>query len=81
MLQIARPPVVGAEQFGRHHLQKRLNFPLVRTCCARGASPPLPKRNAADVLLEHTALPVSPPCGTDGVFGLGNGMEGGQEEL
>ena len=73
--------MVGAEQFERHHLQVRFNFPNVRDCLARVASPPLPKRNAANVLLEHTALTVSTPCGTDGVFGFGYGTKGGQEEL
>ncbi len=72
--------MVGAEQFERHHLQVRLNFPNVRDCLARVASPPLPKRNAANVLLEHSALTVSLVT-TNGVLNLGQGVKGRQEEF
>ena len=79
--QMAGPPVVGPEQYGRHHLKVRLNFAKVRDCSARVASPPLPKRNAANVLLEHTSLTVSPPRDTDAPLSLGQGAKGGRKEL
>ena len=81
VLQIAGPLVAGAEQYGRHHLQVRLNFPQIRNGSARVASPPLPKRNAANVLLEHTSLAVRPPRDTNAPLSLGHGAKGGREEL
>eukprot|EP00959_Pyramimonas_sp_CCMP1952_P126288 2641086-Pyramimonas_sp.AAC.1 len=56
LLQIAGPLVVGPEQYGRHHFQVRRDFPVVRNCSACVAPPPLPKRNAANVLLERSAF-------------------------
>jgi len=79
ILQIAGPLVVGAEQYGRNHFQVRIKTRLVRTCSAHIASPPLPKRNAANVLLERIAFTVM-RC-RNLISSGGYGTKGGQEEL